>query len=179
MEAAMNNPTIETLARRLDKVERENRRLKQAGVVALTVIAAVVLMGQATGSKVAKVVEAEQFVVLDASGKTRVQLGVTTTGRAVLFLRDQEEKLRVQLVAAAGEQAQIRYGGSNLHLVDVFGAHAELSVFDRTPVLSLLDTSGKTRVRLGVEPHSAVEPGTGRVKLDLFDKAGKVIWSAP
>ncbi len=40
----MNEPTMETLARRLDRVERENRRLKQAGVVALTVIAAVVLL---------------------------------------------------------------------------------------------------------------------------------------
>ena len=43
---AMNDPTIETLARRLDKVERENRWLKRAGVVALAVIGAVVLMGQ-------------------------------------------------------------------------------------------------------------------------------------
>jgi len=42
----MNEPTIETLTRRLDRVERENRRLKQAGVVALAVIAVVVLMGQ-------------------------------------------------------------------------------------------------------------------------------------
>ncbi len=42
----MNEPTIEILARRLGKVERENRRMKQAGVVALVVIAAVVLMGQ-------------------------------------------------------------------------------------------------------------------------------------
>jgi len=27
----MNEPTMETLARRLDRVERENRRLKMAG----------------------------------------------------------------------------------------------------------------------------------------------------
>ncbi len=47
----MNEPTIETLTRRLDKVERENRRMKQAGVVALVVIAAVVLMEQAMGGK--------------------------------------------------------------------------------------------------------------------------------
>ncbi len=47
----MSEPTMETLARRLDRVERENRRLKRAGVVALAVIAAVVLMGQAMGGK--------------------------------------------------------------------------------------------------------------------------------
>ncbi len=57
----MNEPTMETLARRLDRVERENRRMKQAGVVALAVIAAVVLMGQATPTKGAKVVEMPDF----------------------------------------------------------------------------------------------------------------------
>ncbi|MEE9549762.1 MAG: hypothetical protein V3W08_05115 [Candidatus Binatia bacterium] len=36
----MNNPTMETLARRLDRVERENRRLKRVGVVALVGIIA-------------------------------------------------------------------------------------------------------------------------------------------
>jgi len=34
----MNEPTMETLARRLDRVERENRRLKRAGVMILTVM---------------------------------------------------------------------------------------------------------------------------------------------
>ncbi len=32
-EEAMNEPTMETLARRLDRVERENRRFKRAGKV--------------------------------------------------------------------------------------------------------------------------------------------------
>ncbi len=39
-EEAMVELKIETLARRLDRVERENRRMKQAGVVAFAVIAA-------------------------------------------------------------------------------------------------------------------------------------------
>ena len=38
----MNEPTMETLARRLDKVERENPHLKQAGALALGVMVAVV-----------------------------------------------------------------------------------------------------------------------------------------
>jgi len=49
----MNNPTMETLARRLERVERENWRMKRVGVVALALIAAVVLMGQATARSVA------------------------------------------------------------------------------------------------------------------------------
>ncbi len=47
----MIDPTMETLTRRLDRVERENRWLKRVGVLALAVIAAVVLMGQAMGGK--------------------------------------------------------------------------------------------------------------------------------
>lgn len=38
---------------RLNRLERENRRIKQAGVVAMAVTAAVVLMGQATGHRAA------------------------------------------------------------------------------------------------------------------------------
>ncbi len=53
----MTEQIIETLARRLDRVERENGRLKVAGLVALVVIAALGLMGQATRGKVAIVVE--------------------------------------------------------------------------------------------------------------------------
>jgi len=43
----MNDLTMETLARRLDRVERENRRLKQPGVVALAVFTVLLVMGQA------------------------------------------------------------------------------------------------------------------------------------
>jgi len=46
----MNEPTMETLTRRLDRVERENRWLKRAGVVALAVIAAVMLVAMANGA---------------------------------------------------------------------------------------------------------------------------------
>ncbi len=104
-EKVMNEPTMETLARRLDKVERENRWLKRAGVVALAVIATVVLMGQATESKVAKVVKAEKFVVQDSSGKIRATLA-TSDGSVGLELYDDEvnEKFRVRLgVEANGE----------------------------------------------------------------------------
>ena len=61
---------------RLSRLERENRRMKQAGVIALFVIAAVVLMGQLTG-KAGKVIEAEKFVVKDRFGKIRAELGLS------------------------------------------------------------------------------------------------------
>ncbi len=76
----MNEPTMETLARRLDRVERENRRLKRAGVAALAVIAAVVMMGQATASKVVRVIEAEkrEELMMDSSTAVGLIVGLFT-----------------------------------------------------------------------------------------------------
>jgi len=42
----MNEPTMDKLEQRLDRLERENRRLKRIGVLVVVGIAAVVLMGQ-------------------------------------------------------------------------------------------------------------------------------------
>ncbi len=113
----MNEPTMETLARRLDRVERENRRLKKAGVAILAGIAALVLMGYVVGEKV---VEAERFVLIDSSGDTRAVLAVAEGGSG-LYLYDKKGKMRAGLVGGVADE-------------------------------------------------------TG---LSLYDRAGKVIWSAP
>lgn len=44
----MGELTMETLAKRLGRLERENRCLKLAGALVLVLVAAVVLMGQGT-----------------------------------------------------------------------------------------------------------------------------------
>ena len=92
-EGMMTDATIE---QRLDRVERENRLLKRIGAVAVAFIAALILMGQATPSRVAKVVEAEHFVLRDARGTARAVLNVS--GNSVnLALADHEGKHRAVL----------------------------------------------------------------------------------
>lgn len=88
----MNEPTLDVLTKRIDRLERENRRLKRVGVVVLVGLAAIGLMGQAAG----RTVEAERFVLRDASGKARGAWGVAGGGTA-LFLLDQDGKHRVEL----------------------------------------------------------------------------------
>ena len=56
---------------RLEKLERENRRMKKAGIVAIVFASVLFISGQA---KTNKVVEANEFQVLDASGKVRADL---------------------------------------------------------------------------------------------------------
>ncbi len=83
----MNDPTMETLARRVERVEGENRRLKRVGAVILAVMLALVLMGHVAGEKV---VEAERFVLLDSSGQPRAVLAVAKGGSG-LYLYDKKE----------------------------------------------------------------------------------------
>ncbi len=104
-----NNPTIETLARRLDKVERENWRLMRIGAVALAVIVAVVLMGQATWKlappgKPGKVVGAEQFIVHDARGGVRAVLGTLPDGTVRLVLYDRGNPGETRVILSAGPE---------------------------------------------------------------------------
>ncbi len=70
----MNEPTISKLVDRLDRLERENRRLKRIGALVVVGIAAVVLMGQAKPSKVAKVIEAEEIIIRDKNKQMRVSI---------------------------------------------------------------------------------------------------------
>ncbi len=105
----MDEPTMETLARRLDRVERENRRMKQAGVVALAVIVAVVLMGQATWKlappgKPGKIIGAEQFIVHDARGGVRAELGTLPNGTVRLILYDRGNPGETRVILSAGPE---------------------------------------------------------------------------
>lgn len=93
----MNEPMMETLMRRLEGVERENRRWRWAGAVALTGIAAMALMGQAAPSNVAKVIEAEKFVLRDAGGNARAVLALGPDESVGLGLSDKAGTARAWL----------------------------------------------------------------------------------
>ena len=69
----MNEPTMDKLVQRMDRLERENRWFKRIGLLGLVGIAAVMLMGQAP--KTNKIIEAEGFVVKDQKGNVRAVLG--------------------------------------------------------------------------------------------------------
>ncbi len=64
-------PEYEALVNRIGKIECENRRMKRAGLALVILSATLVLMGQ---SQATKVVEANEFVLKDASGHMRARL---------------------------------------------------------------------------------------------------------
>lgn len=70
----MNPQTISlALVERIERLEKQNRRFKLAASTAGLILAAVVAMGQAAPKKT---VEADELIITDASGKTRMKLAV-------------------------------------------------------------------------------------------------------
>ena len=77
------------LAQRVEKLEKANRRLKLAGVLALTLVGCLLLLGVASPDRT---VEAEEFILRDASGNRRAGLAVVAQGPG-LHLYDANGKL--------------------------------------------------------------------------------------
>ncbi len=159
----MDETRLETMARQLEHVERENQRLKLAAVVALAVNIAVVLMGQAPPRKVIKVVEAEQFILKDSKGRNRGGLAVTNDAPS-LILKDEDGSNRIGLGVTpngdpsleladkdldSGVELTVRSGAMGLQI------HEEnkkprviLGVVNDRPILHLADENGRTRAEL-------------------------------
>lgn len=134
-------PSMENLTQRLDRLERANRSLKRVGAAVALGIAAVALMGQVRTA--GRVVEAEQFVLRDTSGKTRGGLAVRPDGRVLLGLADKNGEDRAEINVLPD-------GSAVLALTDQDRkAGAALYVrHDRTVGLNLLDQNGKHRVEV-------------------------------
>ncbi len=167
----MDDSTLDPLTARLDRLERENRRLKLAGAILLLALAAVGAMGQVLPKAVPKVIEAERFVLRDTKGKIVAILGADAPGTPALSLHDQNEKVRAALAIAAD-------GRPFLALLDQNGKQrAALSVgVDGTSALLLSDQNGKLRAGMTATGTVEQRPASSLV---LFDRDGKVIWRVP
>jgi hypothetical protein len=100
----MSDLAVQTMARRLDRLERENRHARLAAVALVALLAAVFAFGQSTAdpappAKPGKIVAAQQFIVHDARGGVRAELGTLPDGtvRLVLYDRGYRDEKRIVL----------------------------------------------------------------------------------
>ena len=147
---------------RLEKVEKQNRRLKSAvivGFVLLGIVSVVLIINQTYPKNT---VEAERFVLLDKAGNVRAGLGVWEDGMTGLVIRDVNGKIRVKLGREDGEE---RLTGLTL-FGEAENSRVELSVKDPRRRLGQY-----TQLRLGksgtTESYIAMfvieEPDTARI----------------
>jgi hypothetical protein len=116
----MNDLAMETLARRLDRLERENRRLRLAAVLVVALLSAVVAYGQApldlpAPAKPGKIVAAQQFIVHDARGGVRAELGTLPDGtvRLVLYDRGYRDEKRIVLGVGPKKAPTLTFAETN------------------------------------------------------------------
>jgi hypothetical protein len=122
-------PSMQVMLDRLEKLERQNRRLKQIGAAVLVTLSSLMLMAQTTSHKV---LEAGSFVLIDQNGKHSAELstagglpGLTIygTGKGNVWIGAGNDGPFVSLEALGGGMA-----GTLLTLkANERGAHVSLS----------------------------------------------------
>lgn len=192
------------VTKRIERLEKQNRMLKQTFLVLATLAACAILMGQAPPSRT---IEANEFLLKDASGKVRARLTLAIGGGPSLSLLDEAERVRavlainngipkIGLLDGNGESRVNLFadaGVSGLTVKDQTGrSRAQLAIDDGEPFVRLYDAKEKPGAVLRVTPEASMLQllDSGRVRaglavaedisgLMLYDRNGKLIFSAP
>ena len=175
--------TVQALIDRVGKLEVQNRRLKMAGFAVLILVSGVLLMGQA---RTDRVVEASEFHLVDAKGKTRARLAMGVGGKEPsLFLTGWDNAAHILL--------RITKDSYGLDLADK-RPRATLSVSNNSTGLDFWDEYGDPQATMSVDKSSGnitfrnakgkvssqwVDSRTTGTSLVLYDKSEKAVWSAP
>jgi len=97
------------------------------------------------------------FVLVDATGKTRCEIGVEPDG-SFLALNDAMGNARI-LLGVNGDKARVVVAGLNSR------ASAGIAVYEQSPVVVLKDGNGAVRANMGILPDSgpwvALQDGNG------------------
>ena len=135
----------------------------------------------AKAPKPQKAIIAEKFVIVDENGVSRAVLGQysknkVAVGRVALTLQDEKGNARAEL-------AVTKEGITGLNFFNKDGKPRASLVFsdDGGPVLSFGSKEGDSHVQLIIDndgsPHFLLDGGMPGI--DMFDKDGELLWSAP
>src|ERR1700730_14292713 len=197
---------------RIELLEVENRRLKRGALIGLVAIASIGLMGQtqrkttraptptpAPAPAMPKNIEAESFILKDATGRVRAELSMGGTGPS-LKLRDQSGSALVALSlndAAPGgpfvllsdpqhhaglSMSVLEGAGSQLSLTgERADVQAHIAVTPEGTSLALSDQEGFTaNIGSGMQPSKNGQvKKTTAASITLLNKDRKLLWSAP
>lgn len=166
---------VETIRKRLEVLEKQNRRLRQLASVVLLVVSMALLMGQAEPSRTIKAdsVRAQEIVIEDASGRERASLRADVNSTELTLLDSEGDP-----VATLGEYGQL---GPFLHLELASGGELTLGGLGasawRMRTAALRATDADKRVLSGFSPHNVpslvINSGKGGVaELGVEDRGG-------
>lgn len=164
----MTHTPADALVRRIERLERENRRLKRAGAAIVLGILAVLLMGQAVPK--GPTIEAQRFVLKDKRGKVRAVLGEGADGETGLFVYDGKQRPRAMVAMLEHDAPVIQLAddrGVPRVALDPTGGLAITGdgprvllgvTYGTEPMLQLIDKEGWTRASLALATGPSPAP---------------------
>jgi hypothetical protein len=180
---AEEKPELGEILARLERVERQYRRLKKIATVFSLLVTVTLVMGQARSDRT---VEAERFVLKDSQGQKRADL-VMLLDKPTLTLRDAKGLPLVALAGGdysfltlnrTGSKEQVTVSANKefygLILYDEKVQRAGLAVWNGIPGLTLYDEKGTERAGLDLK-----QSGPTLRLVDGESKAGFNMWVAP
>jgi hypothetical protein len=185
------------LVRRLESLERQNRRMK-CGLTTLVLAAgAMVLVAADNAPQFQKTIETEQIVIRDKAGKKRAVLGIDDSDKAIgaragLYLMDPKEQRTVAVFADENGKGGMHIGEDGKHRImlqtgaDKFAGlmlfanagkdkEGQIALFytnDGKPMLFFNDQNHTTRAAIMLDKDRAWKP-----VLSLQDEQGKSFFS--
>lgn len=170
-----SNARVESLAIRVERLERQNRLLKGFTLCSVLLPVCLLVMGQAGP---ARTIEARRFVLRDSSGVKRAELGMGQSDAVLRFFNSKEQQTSlvsdglIFLIDPQHEDARAQAG------------YVILSVAEGEPDITVRDTQGYSAI-LGVAdtttPSTGEQQRSTAASLKLFgpNKNPSAIWSAP
>jgi hypothetical protein len=194
-------PNLNSLYARLEKLERQNRRMRRIGIAVFVLVVAVVTLGQ-THSSSPTVIEANEFRLTDAAGKVRGELSAnsdsatfklsdaqghptamlsSTVDATYLWLMPPHSTSQVFLAAGPKAGMLVDGGAGRLRLrADL----DEASPKDSPGPSFIVEDNDGYSATIGRSNIMTSKPGqeknaTPAASLVLLDMHKKVLWSAP
>jgi hypothetical protein len=170
---------------RLERVEKENRRMKQAALGVVVIVCSVFLMGQVRPNRT---IEAQRFVVKDSNGKVRAAFGMEDNdpkgatlaiGSAGLTVAGEEERYTVYLHGGdiawliLSSKESTDYINARVGPPDNSLPSPQLSVGDRDGYSTDIGHTDLVTTRTGEKHH------TSAASVVMIGKDKKTLWSAP
>ena len=173
----MSETTSESLVARVERLERENRRLKKIGLAAAILAAAGLLLAPSAPKKesIPKVLKAREVQVVDDRGVARITMKIEANG---------DPALSIAGTKGSGVRLALAQDRPILSLSDETRVRAVLEVGKDEAALDLDDAEGRRTARLEAGPAAGLLFGDSRLagveaSLTLGDRGPSVSLSAP
>ena len=166
-------PDLQNLALRVKRLERQNRAMRRVITVVLALAVAGLLMAQSRPAS--RIIEAEKFVVRDATGQERAVLGLDHPSSPA------HSPLRLGLYNPAAKSSAVLYLSNGFAGLTISSGGTTAAAKRSVQLFSNPKEGGGVKVISGTGQaavHLSVPPG-GKGGLTLKDGSGAVAFEAP